>query len=759
MAEQMTDMLPETEGMPEQIDGMDPDLHSIFTGIVGRLEDDAMNRVAQRQVVEYRWLEDARQFEGEGDPPANPRQSAAVFNITRSKVNTFVSKVGDMLFPTDDRNGAVMATPVPEMESEAKRMAGDIDRMVAETNAEEDDETAQGMKAEADGLAQRLAEIETERQDATAKAKLMDDEIWDNLAECHYASAARNCKREAAKYGTGFLKGPLPLSDRTRTHWDQSDSGWKLSRDRDAADRFCVEWVSCWNLFPDVAARDFTRVESWMERHLMTRRDLRELAKQPGVFKNAVREILRAGPQEAIPAYLSELDTIADEEATSARADKVFVVWEYRGPLEDEEMQAILRILMMGGDSALDPELAEQLMDPLLSVDAAVWFCQGSVVKVAINHLDDNASLYNAFQIEKSDARLWGPGIAYLMRDQQNVLTDGWRAMLDNASFGARPMFEIDEMAVRPAEGADFVVEPGAVFIRMSGAGDRQGVRVISVPVVQEHWAAILQLAMQFVDIETNISILAQGEQGQTSKTAGGMAMLVNNMNIVFRRVIKEWDDAITAPILGKSYNFLMQFSEKEEIKGDYAVHARGSSVLLVREIQAQNLLLLATQGSVHPVIGEHLQMREILKKLVQSMMLSSDDMLKTQVQFDEALAAAAEDAENAPEDPNLVRLQLERELAQTEVKAKMELAQMEAETKMALAQMSAEGDLIKLATQQNMSLEQAAAKLQAIREQSASRLQAAREASAGKERMMAAEIAVEARQPPDAGGSGGYIS
>ena len=301
----------------------------------------------------------------------------------------------------------------------------------------------------------------------------------------------------------------------------------------------------------------------------MTRRDLREFAKQPGVFKDAVRDILRDGPQEAIPSYLSELDTISDEETTSARSyDKVFVAWEYRGPLEDEEMQAILRVLMMDADSALDPELAEQLMDPLLSVDAAVWFCQGRTVKVAINHLDDNASLYNAFQVEKSDARLWGPGIAYLMRDQQNVLTDGWRAMLDNASFGARPMFEIDEMAVRPNEGTDFIIEPGAVFVKLSGSGDRQGVRVITIPIVQEHWAAILQLAMQFVDTETNISILAQGEQGQTSKTAGGMALLVNNMNIVFRRVIKEWDDAITSPILGKSYTFLMQFQRERGDQG-----------------------------------------------------------------------------------------------------------------------------------------------------------------------------------------------
>ena len=746
MAEIMLPEAPETDMAHDGME-MDPELDGVFAGIVQRLEDDARDRVAQRQVVEYRWLEDAKQFEGEGPPPRNPLQSDAVFNITRSKVNTFVSKVGDMLFPTDDRNGAVMATPVPELEQESKRMAGDIDRMVAGANAEEDDETAKGMQTEADGLAQRLAEIETERQEAVAKAKLMDDEIWDNLAECHYPSAARNCKREAAKYGTGFLKGPIPLSERTRTYWDQTDAGWKLARERDAEDRFTIEWVSCWHLFPDTATRDFARCESWMERHLMRRRDLREFAKQPGVFKEAVRAILSEGPREPVPSYLMELDTIAAEESTQTRGDKVFIVWEYRGPIEEEEMQALLRTLLMDADSALDTDLAEQLLDPLLSVDAAIWFCQGRVLKVAINHMDNNASLYNAFQIEKSDARLWGPGIAYLMRDQQAVLTDGWRGMLDNAEFGARPMYEIDEMAVRPNEGTDFVVRPGAVFIRMSGAADRQGVRVITTPIVQEHWAAILNLAMQFVDTETNISILASGEQGQTSRTAGGMALLVNNMNIVFRRVIKEWDDAITEPILGKSYHFLMQFSEKEEIKGDYAVHARGSSVLLVREIQAQNLLLLATQGSVHPVIGKHLQMRAVLKKLVQSMMLSSDDMLKTQAELEADLAEEAEAAENAPEDPAMVKLQLEREVAQ-----------MDAELKMALAQMNIEADMMKLAAQGQITMAAAQAKIAESRENMVARLEGIRMQAQSKERLFAAEAAVQSRQPEPSSGGGGYL-
>ena len=83
-----------------------------------------------------------------------------------------------------------------------------------------------------------------------------------------------------------------------------------------------------------------------------------------------------------------------------------------------------------------------------------------------------------------------------------------------------------------------------------------------------------------------------------------------------------------------RAYHFLMQFSPRDEIKGDYTVQARGSSVLLVREIQAQNLLLLASQMSVHPVLGQHFKIRNLLKVLLQSMMISSDDVLKTELEL-----------------------------------------------------------------------------------------------------------------------------
>lgn len=710
----------------------------VLDALVQRLEADAEKRIQNRQQVEARWLQDILQYEGHDDLQAIAQleaanRSTAVVNITRAKCNVFESKLFDMLFPTDDKNWGIDPTPVPELDMEAKRVKGDVERITAEANAEEDDARAAQLRDEADALAQRMAELENDRQEARQSADLMTEEIDDNLVECEYPVHCRSVIHDATVVGTGILKGPMPLSERIRKSWIREDGGvYRLRFDPESTSRFAYQHVSYWHLFPNNGVRSFDHVDSWMERHIMRRRDWIEFAKQPGVDQDAVREILREGPQDVLPQYMVNLD-YASGEQEAATDREVWVMWEYRGPLETDEMEAMVRT--MADEDETGPSAEE--MDPLTQMDAVVWFCQGHAVRFGVNHMDDNSSVYSVFQIERSETRLWSIGVPYLMRTQAEILNDAWRGMLDNAAWAGFPLIEIDTGVVQRADGGDNVVEPGSVWERLaSAAADRLGFYFHTVPIQQEAYAALINLTMQFFDQETNISVLAAGEQGAVTKTAGGMALLMNSVNVVFRRVVKNWDDGITSPTVSRAYHFEMQFSDKEEIKGDYAVKARGSSVLLVREIQAQNLMVLMMQVAQNPTLGMHIKLRSGLKRLLQSMMIPADDLLKTQDELERDIAKAEEEAANAPPDPAMVKLQLERELAQ-----------MEADLKIQLAEMQTEGDMVKLAAQRGIALETIMGRLQAVREQSQS-----------KERIFAGEAAIEARQPPG-NGSGGYLS
>ena len=86
-----------------------------------RLNRLASEQVAKRNQIEQRWLEDIRQYHGEYDVQeqallSKQKGSEVFVNITRNKTNAAEARLQDMLFPTDDRNFGLYATPVPELD-------------------------------------------------------------------------------------------------------------------------------------------------------------------------------------------------------------------------------------------------------------------------------------------------------------------------------------------------------------------------------------------------------------------------------------------------------------------------------------------------------------------------------------------------------------------------------------------------------------------------------------------------------------------
>ncbi len=193
-----------------------------------------------------------------------------------------------------------------------------------------------------------------------------------------------------------------------------------------------------------------------------------------------------------------------------------------------------------------------------------------------------------------------------------------------------------------------------------------------------------------------------------------------------------------------------MQFNPKEEIKGDYDIDARGSSVLLVREMQAQNLMIIATQLSLSPVYGPMLKNRNVLRQLFKAQGIPASEVVLSDDEIDAAIAKGQAEAQAAaqaaqpqqPEDDGSAA-EIQIEIANMNNDTKLKVAEMQER----IAKMNRDTALIQMAEKMNMNLDQAEARLAAIDKQTSS-----------KERIMAAEVAVERANPAN-GGSGGYIS
>ena len=302
-------------------------LQQRLESLVAVREAEAEEQVKKKADIEERWLKDLRQFHGRYDATTEARlkdqELSRVFvNMTRPKTNGWDARLSDMLFPTDDRNWGIKPTPVAEV-----------------VQPEEPPQSPEG-----DGDTQK---VPTKQEIAQASSELMQTEIEDQLREARYNIKCREVIRDGVLLGSGIIKGPVTAAKARRSwqrgtpkegHAPQEGADFELTEQAgEAAPDFYR--VDPWNYFPDMSARNHEEGEFDYERHLMNKKQLRKLAKKPGFDEKVIRELLREGPQKNTPGYVASLRAITG--AGSEKLEDRYVVWEYHGPLDNEEIRDV----------------------------------------------------------------------------------------------------------------------------------------------------------------------------------------------------------------------------------------------------------------------------------------------------------------------------------------------------------------------------------------------------------------------------------
>ena len=716
--------------------GREKRIKEAVQALIGELEQEADDRVNKRRTLEKRWLEDLRQYYGEYDEKTaknleKGEQSKLFLNLTRPKTAACEARLGDMLFPADDRNWGIEPTPVPRLSQTGQRAAEAATEQARQANEAmqaQDPAAEQAALDQGNEAAKVAAEANAISDEARKRAAAMQDEIEDQLRECDYNIQSREVIHDACQLGTGVMKGPVARTT-TRGRWKeaQATDGRKMHVLENVADpRPAFYRVDLWSFFPDRDARTMDENEAVFERHLMTKKELRKLAQQPDYDKDAIRELLQDAPRASTPTYIADLRSIMNEQ--QADADERYHVWEYHGPITAEQLEAVAEYTGNG-------DMVPQKADPLDAIEVVIWFCQGRVLKFGIHHLDSGESIYSVYTLEKDESSVFGLGIPAIMRAPQKALNAAWRMMMDNSGLTTGPQIAVNRSVVEPADG-EWSIRPLKLWLIKADADkNAKAFEAFSIDSHQAELANIIEMAKQFIDDETSISTLAQGEQGtHTTQTLGGMSILMNSTNTSFRRMVKNFDDQMTVPNLRRSYDWNMQFSPRDEVKGDYEIDARGSSVLLVREMQTQNLMVICAQFLAHPVLAGLLKAAPAVRKLFQTMMIKPDELVMTDEEIKQAQQAAAQGQQ---EDPEMAKLRVQQEIAKADNEARIQIAEI-----------NREAAAMKVAAEQNMTVQQVQAAFAGKKLEIES-----------KERIFAAEAAVEARKPAEAKGSGGYLA
>lgn len=654
-------------------------LHDFTEG----LQRDVDERIGRKREIEQRWLEDLRQYHGRYEDAllqelAKQERSKLFLNVTGHKTDTAAAKITDMLFPTDDRNWAIEPTPVPRLGQEidaADRLGAQAEERANAMLESGDEAGARAIVAEVQPVLDRGSRARMVRDAAARASEGMQREMDDQLRECQWNAKCREVIEDGCQIGTGVMMGPIKRPDperkwRTVTSPDGSRSFTVLEDEPDRMRPWYMP-VDPWHFFPDMDATDIAKSDGVFLRDLDKPKDLRALARMPGYNKAAIRELLREKPKQNAPYWVADLRTITNSQADSG--GEFYHRFTWFGTLTAEricDLATALGRMEMASDYSV-----ESGMDPLAEVHVRVVFCQGRILAFGEHPLDTADPLFSVWCWKRDKSSIFGLGIPRVMRDQQAAICAGWRMVLDNAGLSTAPQIVIDKHSVEPQD-REWTLRPRKIWLTTKPIPT--GHRVFETHAIQADLASLLTIvntAMMFVDEETGITKIAQGEQGASTKTFQGMALLMNSTNVVFRRVVKAWDDDLTTPSILRLYAWNMQWSDDPSIKGDFSIVARGSSVLMVREIQAQNMGGALQIALGDPELRAMTKVPQAYRSVLRVMQIPVDEWVLSDEEIAEAAAKAA--AQPPPPNPEMEKLRVQLQIAEIDAQARLQVAEL----------------------------------------------------------------------------------
>jgi Skp family chaperone for outer membrane proteins len=175
-----------------------------------------------------------------------------------------------------------------------------------------------------------------------------------------------------------------------------------------------------------------------------------------------------------------------------------------------------------------------------------------------------------------------------------------------------------------------------------------------------------------------------------------------------------------------------MMFNPKSDIKGDFSIDARGSSALLVRDIQNQaytNLLAAAANPLYQPFIDA----QKLFEKALQAQHIDPEDIMRPQEEIDQILEAMKSGKQA---DPRIEAAKITAESRMEVGKMQMEADKARTEREREALQLQRDIAVLKYASEQKLNLNAVKAQLAgiAIRERGQNAREAMKAQSAAAE-------------------------
>jgi hypothetical protein len=597
----------------------------ILDKLAGRINDLFQERATRRAGKESEWARDQRLYNSPlqgsnanlSDKPFGPNDTAPRRpepNIVRTKCDTAIANCVSLQFAAGEKNWDLFPP------------ANTVDQAV--TNA----------------------------------CRLMEKEIEAQLANSKYGMHSRRAMEDRVILGTGVLKGPVNTG-KVRVHYERSPDGTWLPKVSDEKNPL-ITHVPLWRFYPDDTVTDFSECEDAIEIHPMTAIELSQYANHPGFDKAAIRGILR-GTETDEPvkpdAYNDTLVRLTAEvwSRNPYMYKNRYLVLEYHGPITYDTLNKL--------------GLAPTYELPTAEYYGEVWVCAGRVIRMELENIEGYCETPYACSIWKRDPTSpFGYGHPLLLADPQQVVTQAYHMILDNASLTSGPQIAMFKKYIQPIDG-DWTIKPNKVWLLTDPTATiDNAIKFFNPTNVIGNIMPVLELARQFADEESATLAFGGMQSPQATDTATGGLLMQHASSTLLDFSAEEWDDQITEKLIRRMYGWNMQYNPKEEIKGDFTIDVKSSSEYKNKQMYIRDLERLSVEAVNNPEMAMVINTDELTRARLALMHLPSNRILKTEEEIAQAQQAAAQKP-----DPRMIELQIKQMEAQT-AQGTLELKKME---------------------------------------------------------------------------------
>ena len=543
---------------------------------------------SDRQLTELKWLRNLRQYLGIYDPEIltnlAPNRSRAYPRITRVKCISMLARIMNLMFPGNEDNWELKASPSAEMDP------NDVKQAVEELRAkyQKDGLGDPGLSFEfVEAAVQMLAD-----KRAAATARLIKDQLQEIGGDqtLDFISLNRKVAMSGIQYGLGVLEGPYVKTER-KILWSSTKGGF-VPRERTIR-KPLYEFLPVWDYYPDMSAKTLGSGDGYFIRKILGRAEFRRLADREDFFTAQVKKYLQMNPKGNYVAKSWETDlktmgVSANVDTSAARQPNgKFEVIIWKGPVSGQKLSEL-------GVEVPEDKLADD-------IEAEVWIVDSTVIKADMNawrKMGVDVRTVHTFVFDEDDTSPIGNGLPNVVRDSQMSVCAAVRMALDNASVVCGPNIEVNESLLVPGQDID-AVEAYKVWRRDDDGISTQypAVREVKFDSHLDELSKLVEMFMTFADMETFIGPATGGDlekaPSEPMRTAAGQSMMKGDAALPFKDIVRNYDFFTQSWILSLVH-FNRKFNPHLALEGDYDVIARGATSLIAKEVRGIQTDLLA---------------------------------------------------------------------------------------------------------------------------------------------------------------------